>query len=171
MGPVKWLRKWWLFLLVAAVDASSWAWNPSVGVAAAKSSADFLLEIAGILPPILVLMGLFDAWVPRQMVEAHVGPESGWKGRFLAILLGSFAAGPLFAAFPVALSLRRKGARLANIAIFLGSWAAIKVPMILLESSYLGLRFSLVRTGLTIVGILFAGWVVERLVPESSIPA
>lgn len=170
MDPVKWLRKWWLFLLVAALDASSWGWKPSVGIAAAKSSADFLLEIAGILPPVLVLMGLFDAWVPRQMVEAHVGPESGWKGRFLSILLGSFAAGPLFAAFPVALSLRRKGARLANITIFLGAWAAIKVPMILLESSYLGLRFSLLRTGLTIVGILFAGWVVERLVPESSMP-
>jgi len=167
---MKLLKKWRLFLIVAAVDLSSWFWSPATGLSAARNSFDFLREIAGILPPVLVLMGLFDAWVPRKMVEDHVGPNSGLKGTVLSILLGSFAAGPLFAAFPVALALQKKGARLANITAFLGSWAAIKVPMLLMESSYLGLRFSLLRTALTVAGILLSGWVVERLVPVSSLP-
>lgn len=160
------LRSWWLFLVVAILDLSAMAWDPAIAFEAGKSSRDFLLEIAGILPPILVLLGLFDAWVPRKLVEDHVGPDSGIKGAILSILLGSLAAGPLFAAFPVALSLRRKGARIGNVAVFLGAWASIKVPMILLEASYLGLRFSLLRTGLSIVGILATGCIVERLVPE-----
>lgn len=78
-------------------------------------------------PPVIVLLGLFDAWVPRKLVED-------------------------------------------NIAIFLGSWGSIKVPKILLEASYLGLRFPLLRTGLTILGILATSWILERLVPESSLP-
>lgn len=167
---MKAFKAWWLFLVIAGVDLSALFWNPRLAQSAAGSSADFLLEIAGILPPILILLGLFDAWVPRELVERHVGPGSGIKGAVLSIMLGSLAAGPLFAAFPVALSLRRKGARLGNIAVFLGAWAAIKVPMILLEASYLGLRFSMIRTGLSIVGILISGWIVERLVPESSLP-
>ncbi len=165
---MKGLKKWWLFLAIAALDLSGLIWNPDVALAAGRSSRDFLLEIAGILPPVLILLGLFDAWVPRKLVEDHIGPDSGLKGAFLSIMLGSLAAGPLFAAFPVALSLQKKGARIGNIAIFLGAWAAIKVPMILLEASYLGLRFSLLRTGLSIVGILISGWIVERLVPQPS---
>ncbi len=42
--------------------------------------------------------------------------------------------------------------------------------MLMMESSYLGLRFSLLRTALTLVGILLSGWIVERLVPASSMP-
>lgn len=168
---MNYLKKWWLFLAIAFLDVTALVWNPELAAASGKSSAEFLWEIAGILPPILVLLGLFDAWVPRRFVEDHIGPSSGFKGAVLSIMLGSLAAGPLFAAFPVALSLRKKGARLGNLAVFLGAWAAIKVPMILLEASYLGLRFSLMRTGLSIVGILFSGWLVERLVPESSLPA
>lgn len=167
---MKAVRRWGLFLTILVLDAASWIWRPQLGLDAAKNSGDFLLEIAGILPPVLVLLGLFDAWVPRRMVEENIGPASGWKGSLLSILLGSFAAGPLFAAFPVALALHRKGARLANITAFLGAWASIKVPMLMMESSYLGLRFSLLRTALTLVGILLSGWIVERLVPASSMP-
>jgi len=167
---MKFAKKWWLFLAIAILDFSALLWNPGLAKSAGKSSGDFLLEIAGILPPVLILLGLFDAWVPRKFVEEHIGPDSGFKGAILSIFLGSLAAGPLFAAFPVALSLRIKGARIGNIAVFLGAWAAIKVPMILLEASYLGLRFSLLRTGLSIIGILASGWIVERLVPELSMP-
>ena len=163
-------RSWVLFLAIVLFDLSALLWNPPLAVSAGRSSGEFLLEIAGILPPVLILLGLFDAWVPRKLVEDNIGPRSGAKGVILSIVLGSLAAGPLFAAFPVALSLRRKGARMGNIAIFLGSWGSIKVPMILLEASYLGLRFSLLRTGLTILGILATSWIIERLVPESSLP-
>jgi len=167
---VKIAKAWWLLLAVLACDFALLPWLPEMAFAAGASSLDFLWEIAGILPPVLLLLGLFDVWVPRKLVESNIGPESGAKGALLSILLGSLAAGPLFAAFPIALSLLRKGGRLGNIAMFLGAWAAIKLPMILLEASYLGLRFSLLRTGLSIVGIIASGWIVERLVPKASIP-
>ena len=113
----------------------------------------------------MVLMGLLDVWVPRQMVEAHLGHDAGLRGAGFAILLGTAAAGPLYAAFPIAISLMNKGARVANVVIFLGTWAAIKIPMIIMESSFIGLRFALLRLMFTVPCVLAAGYLIEAILP------
>ena len=159
------MQKYRLFLIVAAVDLALSLFSPRLGGEAATKSVAFLVEILLIVPPVIVLMGLLDVWVPRHLVETHLGADSGARGAGLAILLGTAAAGPLYAAFPVALSLRNKGARLANIAIFLGTWATIKIPMILMEASFIGTRFALLRLVFTVPGILAVGYLMERLVP------
>ena len=130
----------------------------------------FLVEVLLIVPPVMVLMGLLDAWVPRQIVEAHLGKDAGVRGAGVAILLGTAAAGPLYAAFPIALSLQKKGARLANVVIFLGTWATIKIPMIIMESSFIGLRFALLRLAFTVPCVLAAGYLMEMMIPADTIP-
>ena len=87
---------------------------------------------------------------------------------FLATFMGSFAAGPLFAAFPIASSFAVKGGRLANTVIFLGAWATIKVPMLLLESQFLGIRFSLLRLVITLPLIILMGLLMEKIMPKDS---
>ncbi len=72
-----------------------------------------------IVPSVLVLMGRFDVWVPKRLIESRVGAGSGPQGMCLALLLGTAAAGPLYAAFPVARALQQEGARLANFVTFL----------------------------------------------------
>jgi uncharacterized membrane protein YraQ (UPF0718 family) len=129
-------------------------------------SIGLLGEIVTILPPVMLLMGLFDVWVPKAFIERNMGPGAGLRGIWLAMLLGAAAAGPLYAAFPVALTLRTKGARLAFVVIFLGTWAAIKIPMLLMESSFIGPRFALLRLMLTVPGVIGVGFLMERLVPQ-----
>lgn len=148
-----------LYLVLALV-------RPDLAQVSTLTSLRFLGNVAILLPTILVLMGLFDVWVPRKVVERNMGPSSGLRGMLLAILLGTASAGPIFAAYPIALSLQRMGARMANISIFLGAWAAIKIPMILLESQFVGGRFALVRLALTLPGIIGMGLLMERLVPD-----
>ncbi len=165
------LARYRLFLVVVAANLLLASWRPSLAGNAALNSASFLLEVLSIVPPVMVLMGLLDVWVPRKLVESHLGPEAGPVGALVAILLGTAAAGPLYAAFPVAVSLQRKGARLANIVIFLGTWATIKIPMIMMESSFVGLRFALLRLAFTIPCILVAGYVMERVMPQENLTA
>jgi uncharacterized membrane protein YraQ (UPF0718 family) len=155
-----------LLLVLLAANLLLALWRPAVAGQSAVNSWSFLLEVLAVLPPVMVLMGLLDVWVPRRLVEAHLGREAGWSGAGLAMLLGTAAAGPLYAAFPVAVSLQRKGARLANVVVFLGTWATIKVPMILLESSFLDLRFAMLRLAFTVPCILATGWIMERLLPD-----
>lgn len=164
------LESYRLFIAVAAANLALAFWSPELARGSAVNSLRFMLEVVCIVPPVMLLMGLSDVWVPRRLVESHLGRESGAAGAGVAILLGTAAAGPLYAAFPVAVSLRKKGARLANIVIFLGTWASVKIPMILMESSFVGLRFALLRLVFTVPCILLSGYLMERVIPQESLP-
>jgi uncharacterized membrane protein YraQ (UPF0718 family) len=98
-----------------------------------------------------------------------MGPGSGLKGVTLAFLLGSFAAGPLYAAFPVAAILMKKGASFINILIFIGAWSTTKVPMLLFECSALGTRFALSRLAIDIAGIILIALAIQALLLEAEI--
>lgn len=110
----------------------------------------FFKEMAFILPAVLVLMGLFGVWVDRRLVIRYLGEGSGIGGLLLAIVLGTLPTGPLYIAFPLAGMLLKKGARVANVILFLSAWACIKIPQELVELRFLGWRFTALRLGLTI---------------------
>ena len=122
-----------------------------------------------VIPPIFVLLGLLDVWVPREQMMRFMGPGSGFRGGLLAFLLGSFAAGPLYAAFPVAAILMKKGASFDNILIFIGAWSTTKIPMLLFESSALGVRFALSRLAVDIVGIVLIAQALKAMLPRKEI--
>jgi len=48
-------------------------------------------------------------------------------------LMGSAAAGPLYAAFPVAEVMISKGASMFNVMVFLGAWSTTKIPLFMFE--------------------------------------
>ncbi|WMW80247.1 permease [Undibacterium cyanobacteriorum] len=135
-----------------------------VGRNTVLNATHFSLEVFKIFPAILVLMGLIDVWIPESFIENNLGNAAGMKGPIISLLLGSFASGPLFASFPLALTLLKKGGRLQNVVIFIGAWSTIKIPMILMESSFLNLRFSLLRLTITIPFIVLIGFVMEKLI-------
>ncbi|MGI6035470.1 MAG: permease [Limnochordia bacterium] len=136
---------------------------PVEGLRALGTVGRYFKEVAFILPPVFVLMGLLDAWVPKETVELHLGHTSGLRGILLSIVLGSAAAGPIYVAFPVAVTLVRKGTRVLNIVVFLTAWAAAHLPMIIVEMRFLGLTFALIRTGLTLIMGVTIGIIMERM--------
>ena len=124
----------------------------------------FMKEMLMILPCMFILVGLFDVWVPRDKIEKHVGKGSGVKGITLMILLAVTQVGPLYAAFPVAHILWKKGCSLRNIFVYVGMFSAAKIPMLTFEIGFLGLKFSILRLILTIpVFILIAVLMARRL--------
>ena len=113
------------------------------------------------LPLMFILIGLFDVWIPREKIEKHIGEDSGWKGTLLVILLASLQAGPLYGAFPFAYILWKKGCNIRNIFIYLGAFSTIKIPMITFEIGFLGLKFSLLRTLITLPIFILIGYAME----------
>ena len=128
-----------------------------------KASRSFFIELIQILPGVMVLMGLFSVWVKNETVIKYLGHRSGISGIALAFFLGMIPTGPLYVAFPLAASLLKKGARTANVVIFLSAWACIKLPQELVEMRFLGLKFMALRLGLTIVLVLFMGLFIEKI--------
>lgn len=136
--------------------------NKDIGEVAIKGTLDNIWGLLKLVPPIFVLLGLMDVWVPKDKIITNMGESSKIKGGILAIAMGSLAAGPLYASFPVASMLLRKGASIKNVMIFVGTWAACKVPMLLIEVSSLGISFTLIRLTVELSGIIVIGCYIEK---------
>lgn len=131
---------------------------------AVKASAwDFSKEMLAVLPAVMVVMGLFGVWVSKKLVEKYLGKSSGIKGIALAILFGALPTGPLYVAFPVAGALLKKGARLANVIVFLSAWACIKLPQEIVELQFLGWQFMIARLLLTVLFVAAMGVAIEAI--------
>ncbi len=135
-----WIAAFGLFTLIAfMID-----FNP--GKTIFNNFSQTFIEMITFVPFLFIIVGLFDVWVPKEKIERHIGKGSGIRGIVLVTLLAMLQAGPLYAAFPVAYMLYKKGASTRNIFIYLGVFSAMKVPLLGIEIGYLGLKFSLVRT-------------------------
>jgi uncharacterized membrane protein YraQ (UPF0718 family) len=146
------------FLLLTVV---SFAIGFKPGKAVCFSFIDFFIEMITFIPFLFVIIGLFDVWFPKQTIERHIGEESGLKGIALVVILAMFQAGPLYGAFPVAALLYKKGASIKNIFIYLGAFSTLKIPMLGVEIGYLGAKFTLVRTLVSLPLFIGIGYLME----------
>ncbi len=105
----------------------------------------FSVDMLKLLPCAFILIGLFEVWVKRETVERHFGEEAGIRGYIWAVLLAGTTVGGLYVAFPVAYSLYSKGAKLSVILTYIGASAICRMPMVIFEASFLGIKFTMIR--------------------------
>lgn len=143
--------------------------NRTLGTKALSISFKAFIDMLFVIPPIFVLLGLLDVWVPRDRMIKYMGEGSGLKGILLAFFIGSAAAGPLYAAFPVSAVFMQKGVSFRNVIIFIGAWSTTKIPMVLFEIESLGATFALTRLLVDIPGIIIIAMLLSKLVKENEI--
>lgn len=129
----------------------------------------YLKEMLEILPAVFVLTGLINAWVPAEVIIKNFGQKAGIKGKLVSLFIGSLSAGPIYAAFPLTQSLLKKGASIANTVIIISAWAVVKVPMLIVETKFLGIDFALTRYILTVPAILIMGFICEHLIKRDEV--
>ncbi len=101
-------RDWILFVSLAIIFALLVWFFPESGSKSLQVTWNTLRELMIILPGVMILMGLFSVWISKQTVVNYLGRGSGLKGIGLSILFGTLPTGPLYIAFPIALSLLRR---------------------------------------------------------------
>ena len=143
--------------------------NRSLGLKSFSIAANSFKEMALVIPPVFLLLGLLDVWVPRETMMKYMGEGSGVKGIILSILLGSAAAGPLYGAFPIAAVFMKKGVKFSNILIFIGAWSTTKIPMFIFEMSALGSKFAVTRLVIDIPGIIIIAYLLETFISKDEI--
>lgn len=158
---MKEFKKYIFPLIFLAFIGFSQAFDLSSGKQIGLNFWMFFKEMILFLPLMFIFIGLFDVWVPRERIQKHIGQESGWKGTGLVILLATLQAGPLYGAFPFAYILWKKGCSIRNVFIYLGAFSTIKIPMITFEIGFLGLKFSLLRTIITLPMFILLGFIME----------
>lgn len=141
----------------------------NIAVRAGRQIAGQFWTMLQIVPPIFILIGLMDVWVPRETMIRLMGEKSGIIGLSIAFLFGTLAAGPLVAAFPVAMIMLKKGARYANVIFFLSIWASAKLPIIFFEITTLGLKFTLWSNLVLIAFYLVSSFLIEKLMNKEEV--
>lgn len=160
------IKKFRMFIVASIIILITYMFSKETGLKAIDTVWMSFKEMIMILPPIFVLMGLLDVWVPKDVMSKYMGEGSGLKGILISIFIGSAAAGPLYGAFPVAAVFMKKGVKLTNIFIFIGAWSTTKIPMFLFELSSMGPKFAITRLIVNIPGIFIISYLLNYLLKE-----
>jgi uncharacterized membrane protein YraQ (UPF0718 family) len=155
-----------IILVFALTFGLSFFLRWDLGLRTAGSFARSFLEMMSFLPAIFILIGLVDAWIPKEIVAKHTGEGSGWKSSLWMILLAMLQIGPLYAAFPVACLMWKKGTSPRNVFIYLGAFCTLKLPMLGFEIGFLGIKFTILRTLLSVPVFILIAVVMDKVFGE-----
>jgi len=153
---------WVILFIIFSIASYFIGFKP--GAVIYSNFKEFFIEMVSFIPLLFILIGLFDVWFPKEAIERQIGQKSGIKGILLVILLAMLQAGPLYGAFPVAYILHKKGASVKNIFIYLGAFSSMKIPMLGIEIGYLGIKFTIIRTLISLPLFILIGYLMERIV-------
>jgi len=134
-----------LILVYAVFIAFSLVSGYQPGKDIGSNFLSFTLSMLKILPGAFILIGLFQVWISKERVEKHLGEDSSVMSFVWVLLLAGTTVGGLYVAFPVAGTLYEKGARLQVILAYIGFAAVCRIPMMVFEMSFMGVKFTMVR--------------------------
>ncbi|MDP8220377.1 MAG: permease [Candidatus Stygibacter frigidus] len=126
----------------------------------------YLKTLLLLLPPVFILIGLFEVWVPRRTIEKHFGSSHGMGAWFWLMLLSATIVGGLYVSLPLAYALYQKGTRLRLVYGFLGFSTICRIPMTFFEASFLGLKFTLIRYAIALPLVIISAILIERMTGE-----
>jgi uncharacterized membrane protein YraQ (UPF0718 family) len=147
--------------------AVSFVYGFSPGEEIGNNFVSFSVDMLKLLPCAFILIGLFEVWVKRETVVRHFGEEAGIRGYVWAVLLAATTVGGLYVAFPLAYSLYSKGAKLSVIFTYIGASAICRIPMVIFEASFMGIKFTAIRLSASLplvilTSILLGGYLAKR---------
>ncbi|HCT83687.1 MAG TPA: permease [Candidatus Margulisbacteria bacterium] len=159
-------KRYRIFILLAVINLVILIVAAPIGLKSLQITFNNTIDMLTVIPPIFILLGLLDVWVEREVVIKLMGNNSGFIGAGLAFLLGSVAAAPLYAAFPIAGILLKKGCKFSNIIIFIGAWSTTKIPLLLFETTSMGWQFASIRFIADIFGIAAIAYLTEKILKD-----
>ena len=163
------IKRYIFFIVLILLTIIITIFNKEIGVKSFKIAFTSFKQMIEVVPPIMVMLGLMDVWIPRETMMKYMGDNSGIRGIFISILIGSIAAGPMYAAFPFAKVLLKKRVKFSNIIIFMNAWCVTKISTLIFEFSSLGYKFTLARLFIDIPGVIIMGYLVEALIPKDEL--
>jgi uncharacterized membrane protein YraQ (UPF0718 family) len=103
---------------------------------------DYLIAVLPYLAIGFLLSGLIHEFVPSRWVERQLG-GGGVRPVLYSTLIGTILPICCLGSLPVAVSLRRKGARLGPVLAFLVATPATSISALLVTYGLLGLKFTI----------------------------
>ena len=155
-----------IFVIVVIIGlAGDWDTGKSV----LGHFGSFSYELIRMLPFVFILVGLFDVWVPREMIEKHLGDASKGIAYVWALFLAMTTVGGLFVALPIAQSLENKGASKTVVLTYLTGATVVRLPMTIFEMTFLGVKFTAIRWAVAIALTIASSFLMSGLTGEKKL--
>ncbi|SHJ20262.1 Predicted permease [Malonomonas rubra DSM 5091] len=122
-----------------------------------------LLKLVPLLIAVFGLVGLFQEFLPPELVTEWLGESSGLLGLLIGASAGAVAIGPPLAAYPLAGSLLDAGAWPPAVAAFIVSWISVGIVTLPFEAQTFGSRFALLRNLISFVAAMVGGLLLGML--------
>ena len=165
----KHLKDYLLFIVFSILLIIGFALDLNIAQGVFENFYSFFLTMVKFVPAVFLLIGLFDVWVDKELIERHLGEDSGFLAYFWAIVLASTTVGGLYVAFPVAAALYKKGASPRIIFSYIGTAAICRIPMTLFEASYVGVSFTAIRWLISIPLVIISSILMEKMLAEKDL--
>lgn len=117
-------------------------------------------QITAALPVILLAMllaGLLEVLIPEEFIRLWLAQEAGLTGIMLGTFGGMLMAFGPYASYPIIATIYHAGAGLGTTIALLVGWTYLGLSKVPFESSFLGLRFTLLRMAMGLIFTILAG--------------
>lgn len=117
-----------------------------------------------LLPLLLLaftLAGLLQVVVSPELIRSWLGAETGLKGILLAVVCGGLLLGGPYAVFPIMAEIYRSGAGVGAAVAMISGWSLLGVAQLIMGVTFIGFRFTLIRTLIVLALPFLAGAMVH----------
>ena len=127
-----------------------------------KSAGNLLLQLVPLLILAMIVAGMAQVLIPREMISKWIGAESGFRGILIGTGMGAIMPGGPFVSMPIAAGFLRVGAGVGTMVALLTSWSLWAVTRLPLEIGIMGWKFTLIRIACTFFFPPIAGLIANR---------
>jgi len=120
---------------------------------AIKTSASQFANALPVMMGVVLLLGLFQAFVGRDVIASFFSGQGLWN-TFRGAFAGSLFAGNPITSYIIGGELLAQGASLFAVTAFLVAWVTVGLLQLPAEIAALGMRFALIRNGLSFIASL-----------------
>jgi uncharacterized membrane protein YraQ (UPF0718 family) len=152
-----------LVILAAGLLAYAWRRGDGSHRRGVRQGWSTLKRTLPLLVVAFVIVGYVNVLSPQNLVQAWIGPESGFRGLLLAEGVGIVLPGGPYVVFPLIAVLYDAGAGLGAMVTMITSWATLAFVSVTFELSFMGWRFTAVRWGLALVFPVVAGAIAQLI--------
>ena len=126
-----------------------------------KTAVGLTIDIVPLLIFALVVAGMVQALIPRELLMKWVGEESGFKGILIGSIAGGLSPGGPYVNLPLAAGFLKAGASVGTMVAFLTAWSLWAVSRLPMEVGIMGWKFTLIRLACTFFFPPIAGLIAQ----------
>lgn len=141
--------------------------DPGLPWIGARTGFDLIWFILPRLIAAMILTGMLQVLIPRELVSRHFGRAAGLRGLVIATVAGVITPGGPMVSVPFMVALANSGVGTSILVAYITSWSLFGLQRIIAwEAPLMGWHFVAVRAIPSLAFPVLAGWLVKIFYQE-----